>query len=177
MYYIPTPQSKAGLDTFKAHFLFPTVIATVENPNIPYDDHATILKQEYVVNPKHGPFRVSKEPNILKHVPTLYGWIQSQIDRYARDVMSADALKITQSWAIIHQNETQAIYEHTHSNSILSGSYYVDAPEGTEGLTFSKTHSYTKPFIDFERQDDSDKQWLWDKVTYKAFTGRLNSIT
>ena len=163
---------KPSSDTFKTHMLFPTMVATVDNTTIPQQDHLTVLNSEYVVESKYGRFPTTRNKYILDTVPTLKAWIQSQIDRYATNVMGSGKLRFTQSWAIKHGNMPQAIFNHTHANSIISGSYYIDAPSGSEALTFMKPASVGGPIIDYEK-NYRDKPWLYDQMKFGAYTGRL----
>jgi hypothetical protein len=159
-------------DTFKTHMLFPTVVTTVDNSIIPKQDHNAILNSEFVVTAK-GNFPTSKNKYILDTVPTLKLWIQNQINRYANEVMGSNVkLKFTQSWAIKHENMPQNIYTHSHSNSIISGSYYIDAPNGSEPLTIHKFGYLGGPLINYEKNSEN-KSWLYDEMKFAAYTGRL----
>lgn len=170
-YKIKFPQ-----DTFKTNMVFPTVIATVDNQNIPEEEHLKVINSEFVTNQAYGRFPTSSDKFILNTVPNIKSWIHLQLNRYAKEALGCDRLRITQSWAIKHENCPQAIYPHTHANSIVSGSYYIDAPTGSQGLTFQKTGSRNSsklgPYIDYTT-DATDKPWLLDWITYKAYTGRL----
>jgi hypothetical protein len=151
--------------------LFPTVVATVDNPAIPKKDHETILNSEFIVTSK-GNFPMSKDKYILDSVPTLKNWIQNQINRYATEVMGSGKLKFTQSWAIKHENMPQNIFTHTHANSIISGSYYIDAPNDSEPLAFNKPGSTSGTLIRYEKNYEN-KPWLNDRVGFASYTGRL----
>ena len=163
-------------DTFKVSTIFPTVIATVDNQNIPEQEHVKVLQSEFVIDKKYGGFPTSKDKFILNELPQLKAWVQFQLNRYAKEALGCGKLKITQSWSIVHQDCPQTIYPHTHANSIVSGSYYIDAPSGSEGLTFqkhsNKNSAKVGPYIEYQT-DPTDKPWLLDWITYKAYTGRL----
>ena len=161
------------VNPFKTHMLFPTVVATVDNPKIPKQDHETVLNSEFVVNSKYGNFPTSKNKNILDTVPTLKAWIQSQLDKYATEVMGANKLRFTQSWAIKHEDIPQHIFAHSHANSIISGSYYIDATTDSEALTFIRPNKVgVGPMIEYEKNFQS-KPWLYDEMKFGAYTGRL----
>jgi uncharacterized protein (TIGR02466 family) len=159
------------VNSFKTHMLFPTVIATVDNPTIPKQDHETILNSEFILTSK-GNFPMSKNKYILDSVPTLKNWIQNQINRYATEVMGSGKLKFTQSWAIKHENMPQNIFTHTHANSIISGSYYIDAPNDSEPLSFNKPGSTNGTLIKYEKSFEN-KPWLYEQVGFASYTGRL----
>jgi uncharacterized protein (TIGR02466 family) len=160
-------------DTFKSHLIFPTVVATADNQIIPRDEHEIILNSEFIVNSQYGAFPTSKNKYILDTVPTLKLWIQNQVNRYATEIMGSGKLRFTQSWAIKHENQPHHIYTHTHSNSIISGSYYIDAPKGCEPLTLMKPFAgVSGPIIEYEK-NFHDKPWLYEQMKYRAYTGRL----
>jgi uncharacterized protein (TIGR02466 family) len=159
-------------DTFKSHIIFPTMVATVDNLSIPNEDHEKILNSEFKVT-RYGNFPTTENKFILDTVPTLKSWIQVQINRYASEIMGTSTLRITQSWAIKHENQPQSIYTHTHANSIISGSYYIDAPENTEPLTLMRPVMHgNSPQIEWEK-DWEGRPWLYDQIKYSAYTGRL----
>jgi uncharacterized protein (TIGR02466 family) len=159
-------------DTFKIHTIFPTAVATTDNLQFPVEEHNTILNSKFSIVPQNGPFYVSNNKYILDTVPLLKKWIQDQVDIYSRDVLGSDKLKFTQSWAIKHQNEPQRIFTHSHANSIVSGSYYIDAPDGSEALTLVKMNYPNGPYLEYKKNSDN-KPWLWDQIKYRAYTGRL----
>jgi uncharacterized protein (TIGR02466 family) len=157
------------------HFLFPTVVTTDINPDIPLAEHKLLINANYQKNLKYGSFKVSEDTYILNRVPALKAWIQERVNEYTLKIMgTTDKLKFTQSWCIKHNNEPQKIYPHTHGNSIISGSYYVDAPANTEGLRIQKqyhsTYSYVSPNID---RETNDKMWLWSHIDFPVSTGKL----
>ena len=152
--------------------LFPTVVVTVDNPLIPKQDHETILNSEFAVASNYGNFPTSKNKYILDTVPTLKAWIQNQINRYANEVMGSGKLRFTQSWAIKHENMPQDIFSHTHANSIISGSYYIDAHNGSSPLVINKPSYHGGPIIKYDKNFDN-KPWLYDKMVFASYTGRL----
>ena len=166
------PTISMNADTFKIHTIFPTAVVTTDNVQFPVEDHKTILNSKFSVNSKNGPFHVSENKYILDTVPTLKEWIQCQIDRYSKDVLGSSKLKFTQSWAIRHSNEPQRIYSHSHGNSVISGSYYVDASAESEALTFLKDTSHNSPYLEYQKDFDN-KPWLWTEIKFRAYTGRL----
>ena len=118
----------------KIHTIFPTAIATGQYENFSSAERENLIfNTEYKDDPM---FSVSTDTRILDKVPHLKQWIKEQLDVYASDVMRIEnKLKITQSWCLIHSDRPQFVFPHRHSNSIVSGSFYVEAPLGTRGLT------------------------------------------
>ena len=166
------PTITMNADTFKIHTIFPTAVATTDNSQFPVKEHKIIINSEFSVDPKHGYFHVSTNKYILDTVPILKKWIQDQVDRYSKDVLGSSKLKFTQSWAIRHNNEPQRIYAHSHGNSVISGSYYIDASDESEALTFLKDTSHNGTYLEYEKDFD-DKPWLWTETKFRAYTGRL----
>jgi uncharacterized protein (TIGR02466 family) len=157
----------------KIHKIFPTAVATVENSNIPKDEHDTLLNAKYHVLPNYGTFHITENKYILNTVPNLYKWIKEQIDNYTEEVLStSQKLKITQSWCIKHKNEPQKIFPHQHANSIISGSYYVDAQKDSQSLKVYRPEMVTRPYLDWS-EDLGDKEWNWPFAEFPVTTGKL----
>jgi len=161
----------------KLHLLFPTAVEVVDNIDIPVEDHDQLLATAYNASYNTGQFNTTKNNYILDtHAPTLRNWIQSRIDNYTKNVMATSSkLKITQSWCLMHKNVVQQLFIHAHPNSIISGAYYVMAPEGSQGIRFhSKSGGHSTPFIDWETDSTCiDQPWTadWNELSVK--TGRL----
>ena len=157
----------------KIHKIFPTAVATVENPEIPKDEHDALLNAKYHVLPNYGSFHITENKYVLNTVPKLQQWITEQINNYTKEVLAtSQKLRITQSWCIKHKNEPQRIFPHAHANSIISGSYYIDAPPNTQGLKMYRPESATRPYLDWT-EDLDDKEWNWPFAEFPAVTGKL----
>ena len=157
------------------HFLFPTVVTTDYNPNIPQEEHDLLINSDYQKNLKYGFFNVTSDTYILNRVPKIKAWIQGCIDEYALKILATtEKLKFTQSWCIKHRNEPQRIYPHTHGNSIISGSYYIDAPDNTEGLRLQKGYHTSYPYVSLNHDRElGDKPWTWSHTDIPVTTGKL----
>lgn len=158
--------------------LFSTPIVICDIPEIPQADHDFLLNSEYHVNSGSGGlFGKTKNTYILKdRVSPLTEWIQQQLDMFAYSALACkDKLKITQSWCLKHNNEPQKVFSHAHPNSIVSGAYYVDAPEGTANIRFTRDGRAQSPFIKWQTDDELIKEqtWMWDWHEIPVQTGRL----
>jgi uncharacterized protein (TIGR02466 family) len=157
--------------------LFPSPITIADAPEDFKKDHDFLINTEYVHNDKrYAP--TSANSYLLKDRDTpLTKWLQDQINEFAIECLATRSkLKITQAWCLKHENMDQHLMEHAHCNSIVSGAYYVHAPEGTSNLTFSKGHaSNLHPNIIWETDDElvKDRPWTWEWHTIPVTTGRL----
>jgi uncharacterized protein (TIGR02466 family) len=155
--------------------IFPTVIASSVYDVFDETEKKKLLNEEYKAD---SGFISTVDTYVLDKVPLLKTWIQSQLDEYARDVMCIDEkLKITQSWCLVHAGRPQVVYPHRHTNSIISGSFYVHAPENTQGITFhsnksQKTIDY--PLIEWlPRSMEEKPSWLRSDETFDVYQGKL----
>lgn len=88
--------------------------------------------------------------------------------RYAKD----QALKVTTMWSIINPpgNGNRA---HVHPNSLWSGVYYVQAPEGAGKIEFVDPRTViimNQPKYEAKRKRPRE---CWTKVNYKPTPGRM----
>lgn len=69
--------------------------------------------------------------------------IQELLDIYSRDVLCIpQQIYVTQSWSLICKSN-MGMHGHSHSNSILSGSfYYCELPTPPAGMIFTRFDSY-----------------------------------
>lgn len=158
--------------------LFPTPIVISDIPEIPQNDHDYLLNAEYHLDiGSFEQFEKTKNTYILKGWESyLKTWIAEQINVFAEQALATkDKLKITQSWCLKHQNSVQNVFTHSHPNSIISGAYYVEAPEGTANIRFTKEEVSHSPFIKWENDKELlDRQpwnWAWHEIPIQ--TGRL----
>jgi len=156
----------------KTHTIFPTVIATSQYEDFSPVEMQTLLDVDYK---RDAGFISTVDTYVLDKVPMLKHWIEEQIDVYASEVMGIEGkLRITQSWCLVHAGRPQVVYPHRHSNSIISGAFYVVAPEGTRGITFHKNSGekvIDHPLIDWK--NSGDKPWLKTKETFDVIDGKL----
>lgn len=68
------------------------------------------------------------------YLKNLKDKIQSQIDYYIHSVLNVETeieFYITNSWTTVHEKGDYAP-QHNHTNSLFSGTYYIDVPEDDE---------------------------------------------
>jgi len=157
----------------QVYTIFPTVIASSQ-----YEEFSLIEKETLLRGVEYQPdagFISTVDTYVLDKVPELKAWIQKQLDAYASEVMGIEGkLRITQSWCLVHAGRPQVVYPHRHSNSIISGSFYVVAPSGTQGITFHKNSgekTVDHPLIDWKNRED--QPWLKTTETFDVVEGKL----
>lgn len=83
---------------------------------------------------------VSEDKYILDNMEyeDIRAWFVSRSTEFLRTVQAIDSESIiTQSW--INKNSTgNSCHVHSHQNSIISGVFYMDCPNGAPGLSFHK---------------------------------------
>lgn len=161
----------------KIHQIFPTIISESVNQEIDKQEYDKIINTEYS---DYGPVKRSHS-YILDELPILKNWIENQVNMYAENILAlVDTLCITQSWAVKSENIHQ-LYTHIHPNSILSGAYFVESPNQTQGTTFyrsteiTSTDRHHSPVV-VGRSDFSKvlgKEWLYPQKTFDAQKNHL----
>jgi uncharacterized protein (TIGR02466 family) len=83
--------------------------------------------------------------------------------------LSAYTVKVNNCWALVNR-QFSSNFVHNHPNSLLSGVYYVQAPEDCGGLFFRDpreiAHLTMPPLTEIT-------PWTLQKVTYKPAAGRM----
>jgi hypothetical protein len=155
------------------HETFPTVIVEFDYNDFLESERNELLNVEY----KSGLFTQSVDTYILKnYAPNLYSWIKERINEYSQNVLATrQLLKITNSWLVKHTNEKQLMPRHAHANSIISGAFYVNAPQGTQGIQFHKDDINTSPYVYWEkdRKLSESNPWVHPHYYIPVATGKL----
>lgn len=104
---------------------------------------------------------------LLTEIDAALAGISSDLS-YAKD----QVLKVTTMWSIINPpgNGNRA---HVHPNSLWSGVYYVQAPEGAGKIEFIDPRTITimnQPKYETKKKRPRD---CWTKVNYKPIPGRM----
>lgn len=79
---------------------------------------------------------------------TLKGQIQRAIDFYVHDVLLIDEnldFVIQTSW-VNHVDSLNAVPKHGHTNSMISGVYYIEVLKNSAPIMFEKNYLYTNLF-------------------------------
>jgi hypothetical protein len=158
--------------------LFATPVLIVDIPEMPQEDHDFLLNADYSSSDgDQGYFKKTTNTYILKDRDSvLTKWINEQINLFAVSMLACTTpVKITQSWCLKHENQQQQVFTHSHPNSIISGAYYVSAPEGTANLRFNRPTPTSQPYIKWDTPDDllADQPWNWTWHEIPVQTGRL----
>jgi uncharacterized protein (TIGR02466 family) len=118
----------------------------------------------------HSATGLHKNPDykpLLTEVDAVLGRISEELN-YARDQI----LKVTSMWSIINPpgNGNRA---HIHPNSLWSGVYYLQAPEGAGKIEFIDPRSViimNQPKYESKKKRPRE---CWTKVNYKPVPGRM----
>jgi hypothetical protein len=155
------------------HEAFPTVIVEFDYDEFLDSERNELLNLEY----KSGLFTQSVNTYVLKfHAPKLNRWIMDRVEEYAKNVLATqERIKITNSWLVKHTNEKQVMPRHAHANSIISGAFYVNAPEGTQGIQFHKDDVNSAPYIYWEKDRElaDNNPWVHPHYYIPVNTGKL----
>lgn len=156
--------------------LFPTPIGLATNTSIAFDEHQYLLGIDYHVHETYDMI-VTKNKFILNSpIPSIRDFIQSELREYALQTLgTAQPLRFTQSWCTKHDKIPQKTFPHIHQNSIVSGVYYVQAEEPSEGLTFYKNTDYTDRYVTWQTDPTliEKHHWAWRWAKFPVHTGLL----
>lgn len=127
--------------------LFSTPVFAYDKYSNVSEIHDTTNEQQNVIR-NHGGNFSSVETNILEldSYKVIKERIMEGLTEYVRDVLHADErheFYITQSWLNVNPPGTNH-HRHNHSNSLISGVYYIDTTEEDSIIFFSQnTQSVT----------------------------------
>ena len=122
------------------HTLFPSTVCFFElGRDLTNKEMNFIMKQKQKPNEGNT---TSVNDNLLKSktLEKLNKFIMDCFNTYAENVLRIKenvSLDVTQSWANFTQ-KGQYHHKHNHSNSVLSGVFYVKATEGLDKIMFFK---------------------------------------
>jgi hypothetical protein len=163
------------VDKMKIELLFPTPVAIFDTEDYFKNEHADLINAQYLDNLDGG--LLTENKFILnQHAPNLKNWILDCMQQYALEGLAiSDELGITQSWCVKHTTGSQTLFSHMHPNSIISGAYYVHAPEGSQPLKIHKSKQGNSPVVNWDQPEyvTYNKSWTWSWMNFKVQTGRL----
>lgn len=158
--------------------LFPTPITKVKMPIS--EELVTALKNVPMVgnadnNPEDFRHPISENKYILYQdaFKELEIMISARLAEYTKHVLSFEyPHQFTQSW--VNQNPPgKSHHRHSHDNSIVSGVFYIDLPEGKDSIVFHKpraTNTYTMtPKMDPFGAAANFYAYDWYQVTVETF--------
>ena len=98
----------------------------------------------YLNNLKSNPYNFSTNESYIldKGLTKLKSFIESAIDIYVKNVIVGDeydenlSFKITQSWGNLTRPGSAGHHQHTHSNSVISGVFYVQTND-VDNISFT----------------------------------------
>jgi uncharacterized protein (TIGR02466 family) len=163
------------VDKVKVELLFPTPVAIFDKGDFFKNEHPELINANYL-NHLDGGLLTEDKFILDQHTPNLKTWILNCIQQYALESLAiSDELGITQSWCIKHTTSSQTLFSHMHPNSIISGAYYVHAPEGSEPLRIHKPKQSGGTVVNWDQPEHVtyNKPWTWSWMNFKAQTGRL----
>lgn len=162
--------------------IFPTPIGFSYNERLGVDEmhgleHEWILNQPFEYHSEYE-MHVSKNKFMITTSPLtqLHEFLETELNEYSKKTLGTDQrLSITQSWCTKHENSIEKTFAHVHQNSIISGVYYLQADENSEGITFHKNTDYNDRYITWKTNDDLMKKyyWNWRWCKFPVKTGLL----
>lgn len=130
--------------------IFPSGIVKQYISPIPFGDNTDLTKFTYEQYKGSTKLRTEKFKNILldPSLKDLKTWIEIQAKDYLDNELGIDYEEFffSESWININgKGGDQKV--HNHSNSIISGTYYLKSLDGHPPLDFHKVKSENEPFI------------------------------
>jgi uncharacterized protein (TIGR02466 family) len=130
--------------------IFPSGIVKQYISPIPFGDNTDLTKFTYEQYKGSTKLRTEKFKNILldPSLKDLKTWIEMQAKDYLDNELGIDYEEFffSESWININgKGGDQKV--HNHSNSIISGTYYLKSLDGHPPLDFHKVKSENEPFI------------------------------
>jgi len=130
--------------------IFPSGIIKQYISPIPFGDNTDLTKFTYEQFKGSTKLRTEKFKNILldPSLKDLKTWIEIQAKDYLDNELGIDydEFFFSESWININgEGGDQKV--HNHSNSIVSGTYYLKSLDGHPPLDFHKVKSENEPFI------------------------------
>ena len=141
---------------FKAYNLWP--IPVYESSEPVKTDWLNYIKSTPYERMKIGNGDISIDRYILESMPDLKDKIMKHCEVFTKKYIGvAENAKfyMQNSWGVKHLPEDSA-HSHTHGGSLISGVYYLQSPEGSGNISFSKDYSYTNMFHQSVRFDYDD---------------------
>jgi len=145
------------------HNLFPTAVSFLELGR-EFSEEET----DFLLNLEQGPNdgnTTSKDRHLLDNpkLASLREFIDVSVSAYLKEIYSPKnevSLRITQSWAN-YTKPGQWHHRHSHSNSFISGVFYIKANKETDSIKFFKEgYQQVKLHVDKYNFYNSDTWWF-----------------
>jgi uncharacterized protein (TIGR02466 family) len=150
---------------YNLHHLFPTAVITSSNDNfnLTNREEKVILEHKFEDDNNYHNCHTSKNGRILedRRLKRLKNHCQKYLNLYAKEIMKCDnKIQITNSWG--NYSFTGNSHNlHRHSNSILSGIYYVYCNNSVPFLQFENQTS--RYFLEYKIKEHN----LFNSTTYQ----------
>ena len=144
-------KSSIGAEVFP---LFPIPLYT-NNLNRPFHKREHECFRDVLLRMEHNAGNLISENSFVLNddrLSDLKNWFQSCIDDYFNTIVCSSenfTPYVTISW-LNYTEEKQYHHQHDHSNSIISGVFYIDVDEMTDNITFHKNSCNGYPYIKFK---------------------------
>lgn len=169
-------------------YLFPTPVWWCDLPDINLnelrqtiyevrDDHDTQVRSNvggYQSQDFNGDFLLTCDDALGDLARALQ---ERAVGCYSRFQSAATQIKLANLWINInegpHYNQT-----HTHPGSVLSGAFYVTAPEGSGRIIFHRDHASAFNYASLGTMEDfatgqDDAGFMYNQFSYPPIEGRL----
>lgn len=140
------------------------------------DDWITLAKVENYKRTDSNNGDITKDYYILNKLPNLKNEIQNHcnifLEKYLK-VKKNTEFYITNSWMLKH-NPNDFAQNHYHTNSLLSGVYYLDVPENSGDFVFLRNEQLTHIFPPaFNIEFDEDTSVNCQNYKIKTEAGKI----
>jgi uncharacterized protein (TIGR02466 family) len=152
--------------------IFPTPVVRFKTPDT-LMRHVSSLKHITNSNPHQISSHYISDNKYVLNLPQyedLKQWITARTTEFVRDVLNveSDAL-ITQSW-VNRNSPGEFTHLHPHPNSIVSGVFYMDVPDGNALIMFHKQEAGGTGYFILEPgkyNKDTNRDHTYSSRTYK----------
>jgi uncharacterized protein (TIGR02466 family) len=156
---------------YNIHGIFPTpVLQTNINRQFSKEEMDVVYEHQNLTYSNIGN-KTSLHTKVLTELlPSIKADVDNALKYYLDNIMSPKSdveLYVTQSW-LNYSNTGNFHHKHTHANSILSGTLYLDVDESSDKIVFLKENY---EFIDIERNWNyyNSESWWFSVKTGDIF--------
>lgn len=159
--------------------LFPVPVVKFSVPS-EYMNHVPSLKNRLIEKPDQmGSHIISENRYVLDNLEykNLRNWILERVQEFNNEVQTIDQTALlTQSW-INKNSPNEHTHIHVHPNSITSGVFYMDVPDGNAIIRFHRAdHGGAGYFVmepKYFEDDKHDYSYVSRMFTLKVNAGEL----
>ena len=144
--------------------IFPKLVAITNINRDLTSSEKKVIETEYKNNKTNNTSNhIGQDKYVLDNpkLKSIKKFIEEQIAVYVKTGLCHDVeYYITISW-LNFTSKNQSHHKHTHSNSILSGVFYVDVIDGVDSITFSDSSYNRIEIIPTESNNLNAKEWTF----------------